>query len=113
MCAKDSMRRFFSDSLSLCLHFPIHEEALELLGNPQADGVFSQILDALFKRPTNDLTEFTFDTDTAVKANTMGIDKRTPTPSEGLLRGMSLLYKLTVCLRWLPRLTVSFFLSYS
>ncbi|KAG7354267.1 serine/threonine protein kinase [Nitzschia inconspicua] len=64
------------------------EEALELLGNPQADGVFSQIIDALFKRPTNDLTEFTFDTDTAVKANTMGIDKRGPSPSEGLLRAI-------------------------
>jgi hypothetical protein len=67
--------------------FSIETEALELLGNPQADRVFSQILEALFKRPTNDLTEFMYDTDTAVKANTMGIDKRAPSPAESLLRG--------------------------
>lgn len=64
-------------------------EALELLSNPQAEGGLGQIVDAIFRRPTPDIVELTYDTDTAVKANHIGTDKRTPTPSEGLLRGMS------------------------
>lgn len=45
------------------------EEALELLNNPQTEGGMTQIVDALFDRPTPDIVELTFDTDTAVKAN--------------------------------------------
>jgi translation initiation factor 2-alpha kinase 4 len=63
-------------------------EALELLSNPQSEGLFSQIIDAIFQRPTSDLVDFTYDTDTAVKANAIGVDKRTPTPSEGIMRAI-------------------------
>jgi hypothetical protein len=63
------------------------EEALELLSNPQSESGLAQIVDAIFQRPTSDLVEWTYDTDTAVKANTIGADKNAPTPSEGLLRG--------------------------
>ena len=66
-------------------------EALELLSNPQSEGGLTQaIVDAIFSRKTSDIDEFTFDTDTAVKANNIGADKRTPTPSEGLIRGEKL-----------------------
>jgi hypothetical protein len=66
-------------------HFP---EALELLSNPQSEGGLAQaIVDAIFLRKTSDIDEFTYDTDTAVKANNIGADKRTLTPSEGLIRG--------------------------
>ena len=65
------------------------EEALELLSNPQSEGGLTQaIVDAIFSRKTSDIDEFTFDTDTAVKANNIGADKRTPTPSEGLIRAI-------------------------
>jgi translation initiation factor 2-alpha kinase 4 len=63
-------------------------EALELLSNPKAEGVFSQIVDAIFDRPAQELVEFTYDTDTAVKANAIGVDKRAPTPSEGIMRAI-------------------------
>ena len=63
-------------------------EALELLSNPQSEGGLTQaIVDAMFSRKTSDIDEFTYDTDTAVKANNIGADKRSPTPSEGLIRG--------------------------
>lgn len=65
------------------------QEALELLSNPQSEGGLTQaIVDAIFSRKTSDIDEFTFDTDTAVKANNIGVDKRTPTPSEGLIRAI-------------------------
>lgn len=41
----------------------------------------------MFSRKTSDIDEFTYDTDAAVKANNIGADKRSPTPSEGLIRG--------------------------
>lgn len=63
-------------------------EALELLSNPQSEGGLTQaIVDAIFSRKTSDIDEFTYDTDTAVKANNIGTDNLTPTPSEGLRRG--------------------------
>lgn len=66
------------------------EEALLLLSNPQSEG-YVQLLDALFKRPTTDLIEMTYDTDVAIKANYIGTtqgDKRVPTPSEGLIKSI-------------------------
>lgn len=65
------------------------EEALQLLTHPQSD-FYMQLLDALFKRPTTDLVELTFDTDIAAKANYIGTegDKRVSTPSEGLIRAI-------------------------
>eukprot|EP00536_Pseudo-nitzschia_multiseries_P005127 jgi/Psemu1/323755/estExt_fgenesh1_pg.C_930022 len=65
------------------------EEALELLSNPQSEGSLTQaIVNAIFSRKTSDIDEFTYDTDTAVKANNIGSDKRTQTPSEGLMRAI-------------------------
>lgn len=67
------------------------EDALQLLTNTQSDG-YIQILEALFKRPTTDLVELTFDTDIAVKANSFGGSgqegKRAVTPSEGILHAI-------------------------
>lgn len=64
------------------------EEALELLSNPQTEGGMNQIVDALFNRPTPDLVELTFDTDTAVRANNIGSDSRTTSPSDSLIRAI-------------------------
>jgi len=49
-----------------------------------------QLLEALFKRPTTDLIELTYDTDIAAKANYIGTegDKRVSTPSEGLIKAI-------------------------
>jgi hypothetical protein len=66
------------------------EEALQLLLHPQSEG-YMQLLDALFKRPTTDLIEMTYDTDVAAKANAIGVeqnDKRISTPSEGLVKAI-------------------------
>ena len=66
------------------------EEALQLLLHPQSEG-YLQLLDALFKRPTTDLIEMTYDTDVAAKANALGVeqnDKRVSTPSEGLVKAI-------------------------
>jgi translation initiation factor 2-alpha kinase 4 len=67
------------------------EEALQTLTNPQS-GSYQQILESLFARPTPDLIEVTYDTDAACKANNMGNilqgNKRTLTPSEGLMRAI-------------------------
>jgi hypothetical protein len=66
------------------------EEALQLLTHPQSEG-YIQLLDALFKRPTTDLVELTYDTDIAAKANCIGTDqgdKRVSTPSEGLTKAI-------------------------
>ncbi|VEU40406.1 unnamed protein product [Pseudo-nitzschia multistriata] len=63
------------------------EEALELLSNSQPEGSLTQaIVDAIFSKKTSDIDEFTYDTDTAVKANNIGTTTRTQTPSEGLMR---------------------------
>ena len=68
--------------------FPLLLEALELLKNPQSEGGVAQaIVDTIFSRKNSDIVEFTYDTDMAVKANSIGTDKRSPTPSEGLMRG--------------------------
>ena len=57
------------------------------MSNPQSEGSLTQaIVDAIFLRKTSDIDEFTYDTDTAVKANNIATDTRTPTPSEGLMR---------------------------
>ena len=79
-------------------HLPLSQtisnflEALELLRNPQAEGGVAQaIVDAIFSRKNSDIVEFTYDTDSAVKANSIGTDKRSPTPSEGLMRGKNCL----------------------
>lgn len=64
------------------------EEALQLLTDVQSEG-YRQILESLFKRPTTDLIELTFDTDIAAKANSLGpskLAKRSVTPSEELKR---------------------------
>ena len=80
-------RIFFKSYLPISILSDI-PEALELLSNPQSEGGLTQaIVDAIFLRKTSDIDEFTYDTDTAVKANNIGTDKRTPTPSEGLMRG--------------------------
>jgi len=74
------------------------EEALQLLTNVESDG-YMQILESLFKRPTSDLIELTFDTDIAAKANSIGsssssqqVDKRSSTvattPSERLVQAI-------------------------
>lgn len=66
------------------------EEALQLLTNTQSDG-YTQLLEALFKRPTSDIVELTYDTDVAAKANSIGTNaggKRVATPTEGLIRAM-------------------------
>ena len=50
-----------------------------------------QLLEALFKRPTTELVELTYDTDVAAKANSIGVDqagKRVSTPSEGLIKAI-------------------------
>lgn len=50
-----------------------------------------QLLEALFKRPTTDLVELTYDTDVAAKANSIGMDqaaRRASTPSEGLIHAI-------------------------
>ena len=65
-------------------------EALELLTNSQSDS-FQQILDGIFNRPTSDVIEMTYDTDSAVKANNLGHAKgknRTPTPSQAILKAI-------------------------
>jgi hypothetical protein len=62
-----------------------------LLTNTQSEG-YKTILDKLFKRPTPDLIEVTYDTDIAARANILGttqIDKRTASPSEALTRAIS------------------------
>jgi hypothetical protein len=64
---------------------------LQLLTNTQSEG-YMQILDALFKRPTPDLIESTYDTDIAAIANNLAISqegKRTASPSEGLMVAIS------------------------
>jgi hypothetical protein len=64
------------------------EEALQVVTDSQSEG-YMQILESLFKRPTTDLIELTFDTDIAAKANSLGSsqqDKRSATPSEELKR---------------------------
>jgi translation initiation factor 2-alpha kinase 4 len=68
-------------------------EALQTLTNPQSDS-FTQILEALFGRPTPDLMEVTFDTDVAAKANNAGQSviqgsKQIVSPSRGLMRAIS------------------------
>lgn len=64
------------------------EEALHLLTDTQSES-YIQILESLFKRPTTDLIELTFDTDIAAKANSIGTsqqDKRTVSPSQALVQ---------------------------
>jgi hypothetical protein len=64
------------------------EEALHLLTDTHSEG-YMQILESLFKRPTSDLIELTFDTDIAAKANSIGTsqqDKRTVSPSQALVQ---------------------------
>ena len=71
------------------------EEALQTLTNPQSES-YQQILGSLFARPTPDLMELTFDTDSAVKANNMGTvdrslmrgNKRVLSPLEGFMRAI-------------------------
>lgn len=66
------------------------EEALNLLTNSQSES-YKQILGAMFSRPTSDVTEVTYDTDIAIKANNMGGTvgtKRSPTPSDALIRAI-------------------------
>jgi histidyl-tRNA synthetase len=66
------------------------EEALELITNSQSES-YTQILDALFNKPTLDLVELTFDTDVAVKANNVALetgDKRQPSPPEALMKAI-------------------------
>jgi hypothetical protein len=65
-------------------------EALELLTNSQSDS-FQQILNGIFNRPTSEVIEMTYDTDSAVKANNMGLAKgkgRVPTPSQALMKAI-------------------------
>lgn len=66
------------------------EEALALLTSSQSESHL-QILKALFDRPTPDLLEFTFDTDVAAKANSIGHARGTKvfSPSENLMRAIS------------------------
>jgi hypothetical protein len=63
---------------------------MQLLTNTHSEG-YIQILDALFKRPTTDLIEVTYDTDIAAKANnlesTQG-SRITPSPSEGMMKAI-------------------------
>jgi hypothetical protein len=64
------------------------EEALHVLTDTHSEG-YMQILESLFKRPTSDLIELTFDTDIAAKANSIGTsqqDKRTVSPSQALVQ---------------------------
>lgn len=66
------------------------EEALQLLTHPQSEG-YLQLLEALFKRPTTDLVEWTFDTDIAAKANSVGLEqgtRRVATPTEALINAI-------------------------
>lgn len=65
-------------------------EALDLLTNSQSDS-FQQILNGIFNRPTPDVIEMTYDTDSAVKANNLGFTKgknRVPTPSQAILKAI-------------------------
>eukprot|EP00550_Attheya_septentrionalis_P002446 CAMPEP_0198283486 /NCGR_PEP_ID=MMETSP1449-20131203/3055_1 /TAXON_ID=420275 /ORGANISM="Attheya septentrionalis, Strain CCMP2084" /LENGTH=1832 /DNA_ID=CAMNT_0043980097 /DNA_START=122 /DNA_END=5620 /DNA_ORIENTATION=+ len=72
------------------------EEALQTLANPQSDS-YQQILDSLFKQPTPDSIEVTYDTDVAAKAHNLGMDphifkshrKRVLSPSDSLVRALS------------------------
>jgi len=67
------------------------EEALELLTSSQSDSVH-QILRALFNRPTPDVTEMTYDTDSAVRANSMGSTmakgQHQTTPAQAILKAV-------------------------
>lgn len=66
------------------------QEALELLTNSQSEG-YVQILSALFRKPTPDIVELTFDTDVAVKANNMivnGHEKRFISPPDALMKAV-------------------------
>ena len=76
-------------SLSLCVCYDDDAEALELLSSPQSSegGLAQAIVDSIFSRKTSDIVEYTYDTDTAAKVSNIGIDNRTPTPSESLMRG--------------------------
>lgn len=67
------------------------EEALEILTSDHSDSQ-AHILEALFRKPTREVVDITFDTDISVKANTAGLaknGKRTRTPSESLLSAIS------------------------
>ena len=62
-----------------------------MLTNTHSEG-YTQILDSLFKRPTSDLIEVTYDTDIAARANNMERtqdDRRTPSPSQGIMRAIA------------------------
>ena len=66
------------------------EEALEILTSTQSES-YLQILDAIFNKPNPDVTESTFDTDLAVKANLMcsGASGPAMSPPVDLLRAIS------------------------
>ena len=66
------------------------EEALEILTSSQSESNV-QILNALFAKPVNDIVDMTFDTDIAVKANSIGQNnsgRRQLTPSQVLMNAL-------------------------
>ena len=71
---------------------------------------YLQILGALFNRPTPDVTELTFDTDVAARANTLALDNGTKglrSPAEELFRAISEIRTGTVDVASLRSLAMS------
>jgi serine/threonine protein kinase len=84
------------------------EEALSLLVGTQSES-YLQILDALFSRPTSELTELTFDTDVSAQANNIGYNggKRTISLVEQLVKSIENIRAGAVDITSLRSLTLS------